>query len=157
MASSLDRYYRTILAALQEDGSLGPAELSHRVNLSASQCSRRLARLREEGYITHTVAILDPEKLNLGISAFVTVRLRAQSREADAAFRERIMALPEVVSCDYTTGDMDFILRIWTRDLERYAAFISDKLMLDDLTQSVTTYIVMKKMKNTTQLPLDYL
>ncbi|MCJ1962128.1 Lrp/AsnC family transcriptional regulator [Novosphingobium mangrovi (ex Hu et al. 2023)] len=103
------------------------------------------------------MALLAPEKLNLGISAFVNVRLRVQSREADKAFRERIMSLPEVVSCDYTTGDMDFILRIWTRDLEHYSEFISDKLLVDDLTQSVTTYVVMKQMKSTTQLPLEYL
>lgn len=156
MRDRLDSYDRKILSLLQRDGSMGPADLSQHINLSASQCSRRLQRLREEGYIARTAAILNPAKLNLGISAYVAIRLRVQSRDMEQAFREKIGQLPEVISCDYTTGDMDFMLRIQTRDLESYSEFLSERLLADDQTQSVTTFVVMKQVKNTTELPLDY-
>jgi len=152
----LDRFDRKILQHIQTDGSLGPSELSSRVHLSPSQCSRRLQRLREEGYIERTAAILNPARLNLGISAYVAVRLRSQSADAERVFRARVEALPEVATCDYTTGEMDFMLRVYTRDLESYSEFLSSKLLIGEEVDTVRTFIIMKQLKKTTALSLDF-
>ncbi|WP_125953580.1 MULTISPECIES: Lrp/AsnC family transcriptional regulator [unclassified Novosphingobium] len=152
----LDRFDRKILQHIQIRGDLGPGELSTLVHLSPSQCSRRLHRLREQGFIERTAAILDPAKLNLGISAYIAVKLRSQTGEAERLFRARIEALPEVISCDYTTGEMDFMLRVYTHDLESYSEFLSAKLLIGEEIDNVRTFIVMKQLKKTTALPLDF-
>jgi DNA-binding Lrp family transcriptional regulator len=115
-----------------------------------------LHRLREQGFIERTAAILDPAKLNLGISAYIAVKLRSQTGEAERLFRARIEALPEVISCDYTTGEMDFMLRVYTHDLESYSEFLSAKLLIGEEIDNVRTFIVMKQLKKTTALPLDF-
>ena len=152
----LDRFDRKILQHIQIRGDLGPGELSTLVHRSPSQCSRRLHRLREQGFIERTAAILDPAKLNLGISAYIAVKLRSQTGEAERLFRARIEALPEVISCDYTTGEMDFMLRVYTHDLESYSEFLSAKLLIGEEIDNVRTFIVMKQLKKTTALPLDF-
>lgn len=152
----LDRFDRKILQHIQIRGDLGPGELSTLVHLSPSQCSRRLHRLREQGFIERNAAILDPAKLNLGISAYIAVKLRSQTGEAERLFRARIEALPEVISCDYTTGEMDFMLRVYTHDLESYSEFLSAKLLIGEEIDNVRTFIVMKQLKKTTALPLDF-
>jgi len=152
----LDRFDRKILELIQVDGGLGPSELSSRVHLSPSQCSRRLQRLRDEGYVERTAAILSPARLNLGISAYVAVRLRSQGGDAERRFRERVEALPEVASCDYTTGEMDFMLRVYTRDLESYSEFLSSRLLVGEEVDNVRTFIIMKQLKKTTALSLDF-
>ena len=81
MGRRLDGFDRAILMHLQEQGDLGPSELSAKVHLSASQCSRRLQRLKDEGYLDRIVALLNPKKLNLGVSAYVAVKLAAHSED----------------------------------------------------------------------------
>ncbi|PZU59567.1 MAG: Lrp/AsnC family transcriptional regulator [Sphingobium sp.] len=152
----LDRFDRKILEHIQTDGDLGPSELSTRIHLSPSQCSRRLQRLRDEGYIERTAAILNPARLNLGISAYIAVRLRSQAPDAERTFRTRVEAMSEVVSCDYTTGEMDFMLRVYTKDLETYSEFLSSKLLVGEEVDNVRTFIIMKQLKKTTALSLDF-
>lgn len=152
----LDHFDRKILELVQRNGDLGPSELSTLIHLSPSQSSRRLQRLREEGYIERTAAILNPEKLNLGISAYVSVRLRSQAAELVQSFRQRVETLPEIVSCDYTTGEIDFMLRVHTKDLQSYSEFINSKLFAGNEVDNVRTFIIMQQLKSTTALSLEY-
>lgn len=152
----LDRFDRKILLLLQERGDLGPSELSAHVHLSASQCSRRLQRLKDEGYLLRTVAILNPERLNLGVSAYVAVKLRSHSSDSERIFRERVQQLPEIISCDYLTGENDFMLRIFTRDLESYSQFLSSKLLPSTDIETVRSSIILSSLKSTTLLSMEY-
>jgi len=156
-ARSLDSFDRRILAELQAQGDLGPAELSERVNLSASQCSRRLQRLKAEGYIAGTVALLSHERLNLGVSAYVLVTLRAHDPERIEAFQKLVRTNAEIVECASTTGEADFVLRVCTRDLSSYNAFLTPKLLLSAEVATARTSIVLHQHKDTTELPLDFL
>ena len=155
-ARRLDSFDRNILMHLQEEGDLGPSDLSERVHLSASQCSRRLQRLKEEGYIQRTAAILDPARLNLGISAYVAVKLSSHAADGEQKFRDRVRVLPEVVSCDYLTGDTDFMLHVWTHDLESYSRFLSTKLLPAPEIETARSSIILKSLKRTTALSLDF-
>ena len=155
-ADRLDSFDRRILELLQRQGDIGPAELSDKVYLSPSQCSRRLQRLRAEGYVNGIVALLSPKKLNLGITACVLVKLRSHSSEVQQSFAERVMSLNEVISANYLTGESDFILEVRTRDLESYASFLSDRLMPGLELESVHSSFVLKPIKKISELPLDY-
>lgn len=155
MKSELDSFDRKILQQIQEDGGIGPSELSARIHLSPSQCSRRLQRLRDEGYVRGAAAILDPHSLNLGIAAYLAIRLRSQAPNAEQSFHDKVMALPEVVSCDYTTGEFDFILKVHTRDLQSYSELLSTRLR-DEAIDAIRTFIILKELKKTTALSLEF-
>lgn len=153
---TLDSFDRRILMLVQENGALGPSELSPLVHLSPSQCSRRLQRLKDEGYIQNVVTLLDPERLNLNVSAYVVVKLRSHTQEDERNFRALIAKLPEVVSCDYLTGDADFMLRVFTRDLKSYHEFLTAKLLPEAEIETARSSIITASVKNTTALPLEY-
>ncbi|MBB2161427.1 Lrp/AsnC family transcriptional regulator [Gluconacetobacter sacchari] len=152
----MDNFDRAILSALQEKGDISLTELSAIVNLSSSQCSRRLQRLREEGYIARVVAILNPEKVNLGVSSFIIVKLNSHSQEVEERFRRHMENLKEVLSCHYITGSLDFILMVQVRDLKAYREFLSHRLLSLSDIGSITSHIILGSVKNTTALPLNY-
>jgi Lrp/AsnC family leucine-responsive transcriptional regulator len=154
---TVDAYDRRILAEIQQDASIGPAELSHRVHLSASQCSRRLQRLRERGLVDKAVTLLDARKLNLGIHAILLIRLGNQSAQNEQGFLRCVQDLPEVTACHYVTGDLDFILHVATRDLESYETLLRQRLLPSADIRECRTNIVLRTNKATTELPLTYL
>lgn len=157
MSEKLDLFDRRILAALQRDGSIGPAEMSEVVHLSPSQCSRRMQRLRQDGLIRKTVALVDRASINLGIVALVLVRLVSHSSHNEQAFREWIERTPEVLSCHYVAGDLDFILHVATKDLASYENFISNALVKAANVASCRSNIILKTLKETTELPLSFI
>ncbi|MCG4254083.1 Lrp/AsnC family transcriptional regulator [Acetobacter tropicalis] len=154
--ATIDSFDRAILSTLQNKGDISLNDLSNLVNLSSSQCSRRLQRLKDEGYIDRVVAILSPAKLNLNVSSFVVVKLYSHSPEIEKRFCDHISRLNEVVSCHYITGSSDFILLVYSHDLHSYREFIAHRLLsLSDIT-SITSHIILGNVKNVTTLPLDY-
>lgn len=152
----LDSFDRRILYHLQQQGDLGPSELSALVHLSSSQCSRRLQRLKNEKYIQNTVALLDPVKLNLGVSAYVSVKLKSHDRVNEERFRERVQSLPEVVSCEGLTGDNDYMLKVFTQDLETYNQFLQNKIHTAAEIDTARSSIILESLKSTTVLTLDF-
>jgi DNA-binding Lrp family transcriptional regulator len=156
-ARSLDSFDRRILAELQVRGDLGPAELSERVNLSASQCSRRLQRLKAEGYVEKTVALLSYDHLNLQVSAYVLITLRSHDPERIEVFQKLVRSSPEILECASTTGEADFVLRVCTRDLDSYNTFLTQRLLRSSEIAAARTNIVLHQYKDTTELPLDFL
>lgn len=153
----IDPFDRKILAEIQKVGDLGLSELSNRVALSASQCSRRLHRLREAGYIDRTVAILSGQALNLGISAIILIKLSSHSADNEARFLKRLSELPEVVACHYVTGDLDFILHVTTRDLATFEDLLRSFLHKSADIADCRSNIILRTSKLTTELPLTYL
>jgi len=153
----VDAFDRKILEEIQKDGTIGPAELSHRVHLSVSQCSRRLQRLRDRGMIAGSATILDRKRLNLGISAILLIKLGNHGTDNEQKFLRCVQDMPEVIACHYVTGDLDFILHITTRDLESYEKLLRHKLLLSADIRECRTNIVLRTNKETTQLPLAFL
>lgn len=157
MAKRYDSYDRRILALLQKDGTLGPTELSAQINLSTSQCSRRLQRLREDGVIGRTVAVLDRVALNLGVSALALVRLSNHHDDNEKRFRAYVERAEEIIACHYVAGELDFILHIVTRDLESYEHFVREQLLRAADIDSCRSNIILRNLKDTTELTLQYL
>lgn len=150
----IDQFDRKILALLQADARLTNNELSERVNLSASQCSRRRQRLEEEGYISGYRAILNRDRLGFGLVNVVTVTLATHNRDNARRFSNLIAGLPEVQEAHALTGEMDYILKVVTRDLKALSEFVNGVLLPHDSVQHVKTAIVLETLKETTELPL---
>lgn len=145
---------RRILAALQRDARLTNNDLAETVGLSPSQCSRRRAQLEEEGLITGYHAKLDREKTGFGLTSIISVTLATHSEDNSKRIRDLFAALPEVMEAHAMTGDMDYYVKIVTKDLKSLSEFINDKLLAHPAVQQVRTAISLQTLKETNSLPV---
>ncbi|MBV6422824.1 MAG: DNA-binding transcriptional activator DecR [Steroidobacteraceae bacterium] len=150
----LDRIDLRILDVLQREGALSAAELAERVDLAVTTCWRRVKRLEGDGVIRERVALLDREKVGLGVTVFAHVKLVAHGRDNLGRFDQAIRRHPEVLECYTLMGDWDFLLRIVARDIKAYEAFFLDHLSKIPGIQSFSSSIAMTVVKETTQLPI---
>lgn len=150
----LDPSDRKILICLQEDGRLTNNELSERINLSPSQCSRRRTRLEEEGYIRGYRAEIDWEKLGLGIVNIISVTLATHNRDNAQRFSELISNLPQVMEAHALTGEMDYFIKVVTPDLRGLSTFVNEILLPHESVQHVKTAIVLDTLKEDGRLPI---
>ncbi|PSJ61134.1 Lrp/AsnC family transcriptional regulator [Kumtagia ephedrae] len=150
----LDDFDRKMLALLQDDARLTNNDLSERVNLSPSQCSRRRQRLEEEGFITGYRARLDRDRLGFPLVSVISVTLATHNRDNARRFGELIARLPEVQEAHALTGEMDYFLKVVTPDLKALSRFVNDELLPHDSVQHVKTAIVLETLKETGALPL---
>jgi Lrp/AsnC family transcriptional regulator, leucine-responsive regulatory protein len=150
----MDQLDKRILQVLQQEGKLQNNELAQQVGLSASPCLRRVKQLEDEGYIEKYVALLNPQKLNLGLTVFARIWLKGQDANTVNSFVDAIQDLPEVVECQLMAGDCDFFLRIVVADLDAYRRFQVEHLNKIISIQSVKTEIPLQRIKQTTALPL---
>ncbi len=149
----LDRIDHRILAELQRDGRLSNQELAERVALTPSPCLRRVRRLERMGVIRQYVALVDPAKVGLGLSAYIEVRLQKHSggdHRPIEDFARHVELWPEVVACYATTGDMDYLMRIQVRDLAHFSRFAMDTLMQHPAVVDMHSSFVLKTIKETT-------
>ena len=158
MPAALDRLDRAILARLQTDGRETHEAIGQQVGLSASAVLRRIRRLEEAGVIDRYVALLRPESLGLGLSAYVNVRLEKRAEHAKRnpmdEFRASVQGWPEVVECVALTGEMDFLLHLVVQDMGAYSRFMMDTLLRHPSVQDCKTSFVMDRVKTTTALPI---
>jgi len=154
----LDAIDRRILRALQADGRMIYDALAAQVSLSPSATLRRVKRLEESGVIAGYVALVSPERVGLGLTAYLNVRLEKHAevhkRTPMDLFRASVQAWPEVVECAALTGEMDFLLRVVVQDMAHYSRFIMDTLLKHPSVQDCKTSFVMDRVKNTTAVPL---
>lgn len=153
-ATPLDATDRRILGALQENARLSNVELSEQVNLSPSQCHRRLKRLEDSGVIESYAARLDPEAVGLGVTAFVSVSLGKHGENPAARFAEAVRAIPEILECHSVTGEADYLLRVTARDLKAFSDFLMHGLMRLPEVDGVRSSIALECIKRPTALPL---
>lgn len=117
----LDATDRRILAVLQREGRITNAELSERVNLSASACHRRVQRLEAEGIIAQFVALLDARKLGWPTTVFVEITLQGQADEVLDAFEREVKRVPDILECHLMAGSADYLLKVVAQDTEDFA------------------------------------
>ena len=150
----LDRTDLQILDALQQDGRLTNADLAERVHLSPSACLRRIQRLERDGVIAGYTARVDPERLGLGLQAFVRVQLARHDAASIAAFTGYVEQWDEVIACHALTGDMDYLLQVAVRDLEHFSRFLLDRLLNEAGVADVNSSFVLRTIKALRGLPL---
>ncbi|MBT9552151.1 MAG: Lrp/AsnC family transcriptional regulator [Hydrogenophaga sp.] len=155
MKKKLDAIDRQILAILQRDAETPLADLAQAVNLSSTPCWRRIQRLREHGFITRHVALVDPLKINLGVTVFVAVRTNQHSQAWFEGFRDAVRDIPEIVEFYRMSGDVDYLLRVVVPDIAAYDVVYKRLIRSVDLSD-VSSSFAMEELKFTTALPLDY-
>ena len=150
----MDKIDRRILQTLQQDGKLANNDLAQRVGLSASPCLRRVKQLEETGIIEKYVALVNPQKVNLGLTVFARIWLKGQDAKTVNHFIDSVREIPEIVECQLMAGDCDFFLRIVVTDLDAYRKFQIQHLNKITGIQNVKTEIPLQSIKQTTELPL---
>ena len=155
MKISLDPIDRKILVCLQRDATLSVAEIGERVGLSTTPCWRRIQRLERDGVIAGRVALLDPDKLNVGVTVFVHIRTARHNAAWLETFAAAVAAIPEVVELYRMSGDIDYLMRVVVPDIAAYDA-IYKRLIADVELSDVSSTFAMERIKHTTALPVDY-
>ena len=154
----LDAIDRRILRALQADGRVTYDTLAVQVSLSPSATLRRVKRLEESGVIKGYVALVSPERVGLGLTAYLNVRLEKHSevhkRTPMDLFRASVQTWPEVVECAALTGEMDFLLRVVVQDMAHYSRFVLETLLKHPSVEDCKTSFVLDRVKNTTAVPV---
>jgi DNA-binding Lrp family transcriptional regulator len=150
----LDEFDRKILSALQENARITTQELAERVGLSATPCARRVRRMEDDGLIDRYVTLLNPERLGVGLTVFVNVRLNTQSARSFDAFEGTIRKLPQVVGCYLLAGNYDYLVQVRVADVEAFRSFIRDKLVTIDGVGETHSSVVLEETKRTTALPV---
>jgi len=157
-AEQLDAIDKRILRALQADGRMIYDALAAQVSLSPSATLRRVKRLEESGVIAGYVALVSPERVGLGLTAYLNVRLEKHSemhkRNPMDLFRAAVQTWPEVVECVALTGEMDYLLRVVVQDMAHYSRFIMDTLLKHPSVEDCKTSFVLDRVKNTTAVPV---
>ena len=149
----MDAIDRKILAVVQEDASLSVAEIGSRVGLSSTPCWKRIQRLEADGVIQKRVALIDPVKIGLGITVFVSVETGDHSQDWLGRFAETVRGMPEVMEFYRMAGDVDYMLRVAVASIQDYDAFYK-KLIAAIPLKNVTSRFAMERIKQTTALPI---
>ena len=155
---ALDKLDKAILRCLQHNGRETYDVVGEQVGLSASAVLRRVKRLEEAGVIDRYVALVKPEAVGFGLTAYLNVRLEkhteSHKRNPMDLFRASVQTWPEVVECAAVTGEMDYLLRVVVRDMGHYSRFIMDTLLKHPSVEDCKTSFVLDQVKVTTAVPV---
>ncbi len=155
---NIDKLDRAILRRLQANGRETYDVIGEQVGLSPSAVLRRVKRLEDGGVIDRYVALVQPETVGLGLTAYLNVRLEkytvTSKRNPMDVFRASVQTWPEVVECVSLTGEMDYLMRVVVADMQHYTRFVMDTLLKHPSVQDCKTSFVMDRVKVTTAVPL---
>ncbi|WP_292936606.1 MULTISPECIES: Lrp/AsnC family transcriptional regulator [unclassified Novosphingobium] len=147
---------KKILNILQADGRMPNVALADQIGMSPSPCLRRLKQLEDSGVIARYAAILDREKLGLGIMAFVEVKVPqiAETSIVDL-FKVAVRREPSIIGCYITAGQFDFLLTVVAKDMTAYSALAQNVLLRLPGVQDMRSSFVLEAIKDTTTLPIS--
>ncbi|NIX77039.1 Lrp/AsnC family transcriptional regulator [Microvirga terricola] len=149
----MDAIDTKILTLLQEDCSISIAELAQKVGLSQTPCWKRIQRLEATGVVEKRVALVNPEKIGLGLTVFVSVETSDHSGAWLERFAEFVSAMPEVMEFYRMAGDVDYMLRVVVADMAAYDQFYK-RLIGEIPLKNVTSRFAMQRVKSTTAYAL---
>ncbi len=147
MADILDETDLQLLRTLQKNAKLTTKELAEAVHLTPTPVFERQKRLEKQGYIKKYIAVLDADKLGMGLQVFCKVKLKQINHEIADAFTRRIMRIPEVTECYNTSGAYDYLLKVRAQSMKQYQEFILNKLGEIENLSSIESTFVMSEIK----------
>ncbi|HAV1715787.1 TPA: Lrp/AsnC family transcriptional regulator [Enterobacter hormaechei subsp. steigerwaltii] len=150
----LDKIDRKLLSLLQSDCTLSLQALADAVNLTTTPCWKRLKKLEDDGILLGRVALLDPEKLGLGLTAFVLIKTQHHSSEWYCRFVTQVSDMPEVLGFWRMAGEYDYLMRVQVADMKRYDDFYKRLVNSVPGLSDVTSSFAMEQIKYTTALPI---
>ena len=143
----MDAIDRQIIRHLRQDGRISNQDLADRVGLSPSPCLRRVRALEAEGVLQGYTALIDEARLGFGVSVFVSVQLDRQVDRALETFEKAVQGFEEVVDCWLMTGNRDYLLRVATRDLADFEAFLTGRLTRVPGVANIESSIPLRRVK----------
>ncbi|MCA0325296.1 MAG: Lrp/AsnC family transcriptional regulator [Proteobacteria bacterium] len=152
----MDKIDKLILLHLQHDASLSLQQLSQLVHLSHTPCWRRVQKLEQEGYIRARVALLEPRKLNVGVTVFVAIRTTEHNDQWMQKLFDVVKDIPEIVEFYRMSGDTDYLMRVVVPSVEAYDNIYKRLVSRLDFA-GISSSFAMEQIKYTTALPLDYI
>lgn len=152
--STLDKLDREILRLLQVDAAQPIQQVADAVGLSVNPCWRRIRRLEAEGVIEGRVALVDPEKVGLGLTVYVRVKTREHSAAWAKKLNEVIAAMPEILECHRIGGDVDYLLKVVVEDMAGYDRTYKELIARLPALSDVSALFSMERLKSTTGLPI---
>ncbi len=155
MADILDETDLQILKTLQKNAKMTTKELADAVHLTPTPVFERQRRLEKKGYIKKYIAVVDPEKLGLGLQVYCKVKLKQINHEIADAFVRRIQRIPEVTECYNTSGAYDYLLKVRARDMKQYQQFVLNKLGDIESLASIESTFVMSEVKHTYGIQIE--
>jgi Lrp/AsnC family transcriptional regulator, cysteine-sensing transcriptional activator len=152
--AKLDRIDRQILALIQKDASLAIQQIADQVGLSVNPCWRRIRQMEQAGVIQARVALVDPEKVGLGLTVYVRVKTLEHSADWARKLHDVIDAMPEILECHRIGGDVDYLLKVVVEDMAGYDR--TYKELIDRLPSlaDVSALFSMERLKSVTGLPI---
>lgn len=151
--AQLDRTDRKILTILQNDGRIANSDLAKQINLSPTPTLERVKRLERDGFIERYAALLNPEKMQAAMTAFVEVVLDRTNEDVLSRFAAEVRKVPEIVECHMIAGGFDYLLKIRVEDMPSYRRFMGSGLAQLPGIRATHTYTVMEKVKEDASFP----
>jgi len=151
----MDKTDRTLLQLLQENADRPLNELAEAVHLTPTPCWKRIQRMQSDGVIRKKVMLCAPEKLNLGLTAFVAIRTTQHNDAWLRKFAAAVQAIPEIVEAYRMSGEIDYMLRIVAPDIAGYDAVYKRLIKAVELSD-VSSSFAMERLKYSTALPVDF-
>ena len=152
----MDTFDKKILDILQQDCTLPVSQVAEQVGLSTTPCWRRIQAMEKSGVIKSRVAIVDPEKINVGLAVFVMVKTNQHNPEWLEKFSHSITEFPEIIEFYRLSGDIDYLLKIVVPDMKAFDKFYKRLITQADFSD-ISSSFAMEELKNTTRLPVEYL
>ena len=154
---NLDETDRKILRILQRNSDLTVKELAAKLHLSTSPTFERQKRLERDGYIERYMAVVNPHKVGNGIMVLCNIRLKQHSQELIQEFMNVVQNLEEITECYNTSGDYDFLIKVYAHDMKSYQQFMLNTLGTIDCIGSLHSIFVIDETKNTHAVPISML
>jgi len=151
---TLDRIDRQILALIQENASLPIQQIADQVGLSVNPCWRRIRQMEASGVIQSRVALVNPEKVGLGLTVYVRVKTREHSAGWAKKLNEVIAAMPEILECHRIGGDVDYLLKVVVEDMAGYDRTYKELIARVPSLADVSALFSMERLKSATALPI---
>ena len=152
---TLDETDRKILRILQHNSDLTVKELAAKLHLSTSPTFERQKRLERDGYIERYMAVVNPHKVGNGIMVLCNIRLKQHSQELIQEFMNVVQNLEEITECYNTSGDYDFLIKVYAHDMKSYQQFMLNTLGTIDCIGSLHSIFVIDETKNTHAVPIS--
>lgn len=154
---TLDETDRKILRILQRNSDLTVKELAAKLHLSTSPTFERQKRLERDGYIERYMAVVNPHKVGNGIMVLCNIRLKQHSQELIQEFMNVVQNLEEITECYNTSGDYDFLIKVYAHDMKNYQQFMLNTLGTINCIGSLHSIFVIDETKNTHGVPISML
>jgi Lrp/AsnC family transcriptional regulator, leucine-responsive regulatory protein len=151
----IDTIDREILKILQSDCHITAKDIAQRLNMSKTPVYERIKKLECQGFITQYVALVDPKKLGKGLIAYISVLLSNHSKDTIDSFIEKVNKMPQVAECYYISGNIDFLLKVYTHDMDDYYRFVTNDFSTLENMNRFNTSFVMETSKHQTVFEIE--